>query len=60
MEHPRMANDKNDKPVYETPKVIPLGDLIKSTGGLTSCSSGTNAKNICTRGGAPRPQQPPQ
>jgi hypothetical protein len=50
--------DKEEKPVYETPKIIPLGDLIKSTGALTSCKSGTNAKNICSTGGAPRPKAP--
>lgn len=48
-----------DKVKYETPVLVDLGDLIKSAGALTSCKSGTNAKNICTSGGAPRPQQPP-
>jgi hypothetical protein len=48
------ANPKDKKPVYEAPKIIPLGDLIKSTGALTSCRSGTNAKNVCRTGGAPK------
>lgn len=47
---------KHDRPAYETPQIIPLGELIRSEGGLTSCKSGTNAKNVCTAGGAPRPQ----
>jgi hypothetical protein len=46
---------KEQKPIYESPQIIPLGDLIKSTGALTSCKSGTNAKNVCRNGGAAKP-----
>jgi hypothetical protein len=53
-----MKKNNKKKPAYETPKIIPLGELIKSAGGLTSCKSGTNAKNVCTTGGAPRRPTP--
>ena len=53
-----MKETKKKKPPYETPKIIPLGELIKGAGGLTSCKSGTNAKNVCAVGAAAREQRP--
>jgi hypothetical protein len=53
-----MSNDKNDKPTYQAPIVMPLGELAKgdgqaschSGGSASNCSVGGNASNNCNTG----------
>ena len=54
---------KNKKPVYETPVLIPLGELARGAGAKpvppNSCNSGTSAAQNCRGGGgvtATKPQ----
>jgi hypothetical protein len=43
-----MSRDKKEKPTYQTPVVMPLGELAKGEG--ASCHSGGSASN-CSIGG---------
>jgi hypothetical protein len=52
-----MSENKKDKPTYQAPKVMPLGELAKgegqscNNGGTASnCSTGSNATNNCNTG----------
>jgi hypothetical protein len=52
-----MSENKKDRPTYQTPKVMPLGELAKGegqschTGGTaTDCSTGNRATNNCNYG----------
>ena len=53
-----MSEDKKNKPQYQAPTVMPLGELAKGegqaschAGGTASnCSSGANASNNCNTG----------
>ena len=58
------AGTKENKPPYETPVLLPLGELVKGSGNCTNgssptgqggnCKSGTNANvNNCINGMAP-------
>jgi hypothetical protein len=53
-----MSEDKKGKPTYQTPKVMPLGELAKGEGqachnggSASDCSYGTRASNNCNMGG---------
>ncbi len=52
-----MSEDKKNKPTYQAPKVMPLGELAKGegqscrTGGTASdCATGSHASNNCNPG----------
>jgi hypothetical protein len=52
-----MSENKKDKPTYQAPKVMPLGELAKgegqscrSGGTASDCSTGSNATNNCNTG----------
>lgn len=53
-----MSEEKKEKPTYEAPKVMPLGELAKGDGQLSchtggsasNCSTGGTASNNCNRG----------
>jgi hypothetical protein len=52
-----MSETKKDKPTYQAPKVMPLGELAKGegqschNGGTASnCSTGARASNNCNTG----------
>lgn len=52
-----MSNDNKDKPTYQAPKVMPLGELAKgegpacrSGGSASVCRQGGNASNLCRPG----------
>jgi hypothetical protein len=53
-----MSENKKEKPTYQAPKVMPLGELAKGegqaschTGGTASnCGIGANASNNCNTG----------
>ncbi len=52
-----MSKDKKNKPQYQAPKVMPLGELAKGegqschNGGTASdCSTGSGATNNCNTG----------
>lgn len=52
-----MSEKRKGKPTYETPKVIPLGELAKaegqachSGGSASNCSIGSSASNNCNTG----------
>jgi hypothetical protein len=52
-----MSDDKQGKPTYQTPVVMPLGELAKgegqschSGGSASNCSVGGNASNNCNTG----------
>jgi hypothetical protein len=53
-----MSEKKKEKPIYQTPKVMPLGELAKGegqaschAGGTASdCTTGTKAANNCNYG----------
>ena len=40
-----MIEDKKDKPRYQAPTVMPLGELGKGDGLMASCHSGGSASN---------------
>ncbi len=43
-----MSNDAKEKPIYETPIVMPLGELAKGSG--ADCFEGNSAHDRCTVG----------
>lgn len=43
-----MSEDKKDKPTYQAPKVMPLGELVKGEG--QNCRDGGSA-GLCRAGG---------
>jgi len=52
-----MSEDKKDKPTYQAPKVMPLGELAKgegqscrSGGTASGCNRGSHASNNCNMG----------
>jgi len=52
-----MSKDKKDKPTYQAPKVMPLGELAKGEGAscgnggsASDCSLGSVASNNCNIG----------
>lgn len=52
-----MSDEEKDKPTYEAPKVMPLGELAKgegpscqSGGSASACSTGGTASNNCKLG----------
>ena len=44
---------KNKKPVYETPVIMPLGELARGLG--ASCKSGSSPGGTCRKGGGVPP-----
>ena len=44
-----MSDDKKGKPTYQTPVVMPLGELAKGEG--ATCQTGGSASNRCRSGG---------
>ena len=50
---------KNKKPVYETPVLIPLGELARGSGAKPTCAAG-NVADSCTGGNRAVPTTRPQ
>lgn len=50
-ERPAEVTESEDKPKYEAPRVLPLGNTLEGQGGnLTGCATGS-AANGCFSGG---------
>jgi len=49
---------KNKKTIYETPIIIPLGELARGSGAkpIRPCTSGGGAKDSCSGGSGVPPQ----
>jgi len=60
MKHSQEKRKREEKPKYESPVVIPLGEVIKGVGGCVpggpgsgSCGVGTGPGGACNSGSAP-------
>lgn len=50
MEHSQKKSRKEEKPKYESPVVISLGEVAKGAGGGVACSNGSAPAGKCTLG----------